>query len=472
VCFGKPTSVGFFFDEEASMSFTIDRERIGWYALVAAVFVVLCALAYKYARPAVPRTITMSTGAAGGAYEAYAKRYAAALAEEGITLKLMPSKGAVENLARLRDANSGVDIALIQNGLADRETTERDGLESLGSLFYEPVLVFYRPQAFAKPVQSLGALRGKRVAIGAEGSGTQVIARSLLSLYVINQNAATLVSEGGDNAARALRDGAIDAAIFVGSINAPIVEALFRDASLRVADLELAETYAKRMPQVSAVTIAPGVVDVAARIPSAAVRTVATTSSLIARDDLHPAVSFLLMRAASKIHGGASALAKTNEFPSFALQQDFPASADAERLLKEGTPLLYRYLPFQVANFVSRAIVFLIPLLALTLPLTDWIPKIIGMRVRAKLFTHYKEMKRVDEAIRLAQSLEELKQAEESLDELDATVGRLSIPNNYSDGQFGIRDHMDLVRVRIERKRDAFAANVARLDRAAGETAP
>jgi hypothetical protein len=172
----------------------------------------------------------------------------------------------------------------------------------------------------------------------------------------------------------------------------------------------------------------------------------------------------LLIRAATKIHGNANALAKTNEFPSFALQQDFPPSADAERLLNEGTPLLYRYLPFNVANFVSRAIVFLIPLLALTLPLTDWIPKIIGMRVKAKLFAHYKEMKRIDEAIRCANSLDELQNASARLDELDATVGRLAIPNNYSDGQFGIRDHMDLVRVRIERKRGALAANLTRRD--------
>jgi hypothetical protein len=203
----------------------------------------------------------------------------------------------------------------------------------------------------------------------------------------------------------------------------------------------------------SAVTLPAGVIDLATTVPAQPVRTVATTSSLIARDDLHPAVAFLLMRAAKRIHGGPDAISKVNEFPTFAYAQDFPPSADAERLLKEGTPFLYRYLPFKFANFFSRAIVFLIPLLAVLISLSDWIPKIIGMRVKNKLFRHYKEMKHVDEAVRMANNETQLQAAAAQLDALDAAVGRLKIPTNYSNDQFSIRDHMDLLRVRIERKR-------------------
>jgi uncharacterized protein len=435
------------------MNVNFDSER-RWIYIAFALFVaLLVALAYKHARPGVPREVVMSTGSAGGAYEAYAQRYAAALAEEGIALKLVPSKGAVENLARLRDPNSKVDIALLQNGLADREKTQTEALESFGSFFYEPAFVFYRPQSFKQAVTTLDQLAGKKTAIGAEGSGTRVIALSLLSLYSLGVGNAALTADGGDSAAKALRDGTVDAAIFVGSVNAPLIESLFKDSTLSVADLTLAETYAKRLPEVAAVTLLPGVIDVPTVIPLQAVRTVATTSSLVARADLHPAVVFLLMNAAKKIHGNASALSKTHEFPSFAMQQDFQASTDAERLLKEGTPFLYRYLPFKVANFLSRAIVFLIPLLALTLPLTDWIPKLIGMRVKSKLYAHYKDMKRVDEAIRNASSTVALDAAATRLDELDVSVSRLKVPTNFSVDQFGIRDHMDLVRVRLERKR-------------------
>ena len=417
------------------------------------------ALAYKYARPAVPKEIVMSTGSAGGAYESFAKRYAAALAEEGIKLTLKPSKGATENLARLLDEKSDVDIALVQNGLMEKEKAEDTSLESLGSFFYEPVLVFYRPQSFKKTVQSFGDLTGKRVAIGPEGSGTRVLATSLLELHKIKAGGATtLLDLGGEDAAQALRNGSTDVAIFVGSAASPLIQSMFRDASLRVADLDYAETYARSLSQVTVVNLPVGVIDVAAGLPAQNIRTVATTSSLVARDDLHPAVTFLLMRAAKRIHGGAGPVAKVNEFPSFAYAQDFPNSGAAERLLKEGTPFLYRYLPFKFANFVSRAIVFLIPLLAVLISLSDWIPKIITMRVKGKLFKHYKEMKAIDEAVRAANTADELNQATTQLDALDAAVGRIKVPTNYSNDQFGIRDHMDLVRVRIERKRETLRA--------------
>lgn len=417
------------------------------------------ALAYKYARPAVPKEIVMSTGSAGGAYESFAKRYAAALAEEGIKLTLKPSKGATENLARLLDEKSDVDIALVQNGLMEKEKAEDTSLESLGSFFYEPVLVFYRPQSFKKTVQSFGDLTGKRVAIGPEGSGTRVLATSLLELHKIKAGGATtLLDLGGEDAAQALRNGSTDVAIFVGSAASPLIQSMFRDASLRVADLDYAETYARSLSQVTVVNLPVGVIDVAAGLPAQNIRTVATTSSLVARDDLHPAVTFLLMRAAKRIHGGAGPVAKVNDFPSFAYAQDFPNSGAAERLLKEGTPFLYRYLPFKFANFVSRAIVFLIPLLAVLISLSDWIPKIITMRVKGKLFKHYKEMKAIDEAVRAANTADELNQATTQLDALDAAVGRIKVPTNYSNDQFGIRDHMDLVRVRIERKRETLRA--------------
>jgi TRAP-type uncharacterized transport system substrate-binding protein len=429
-----------------------------WTTLIGTIVLVGgMALAYKYARPAVPKVVVMSTGSAGGAYESFAKRYALALAEEGITLTLRPSKGATENLSRLLDEDSGVDLALVQNGLIDREKAEETSLESLGSFFYEPALVFYRPQSFTKPVQSLGDLLGKRIAVGPEGSGTRVLATSLLALHDIKAGgASTLLDVGGESAAAALREGKIDVALFVGNANAPLIQSLFRDAGLGVADLDYAETYARRLSQVTAVNLPAGVIDVAAGLPAQSVRTVATTSSLVARDDLHPAVTFLLMRAAKRMHGGAGPIAKVNEFPTFAYSQDFLPSADAERLMKEGTPFLYRYLPFKFANFISRGIVFLIPLLALLISLSDWIPKIIAMRAKNKLFKHYKEMKAIDEAIRSANTSDELNAAATQLDALDAAVGRLKIPVAHSNDQFGVRDHMDLVRVRIERKREAL----------------
>lgn len=243
-------------------------------------------------------------------------------------------------------------------------------------------------------------------------------------------------------------------AFFVGAITSPMLQAMFRDPRLSLADLALAETYSRLRPHLSVVTLSPGVIDVAKMIPATAIRTIAATSSLIIREDLHPSVVFLLMRAAKNIHNPGGALSKANEFPSLALQQDFPVAADAECVAKEGTPFLYRYLPFKVANFASRAVIFLLPLLALILPLTDWLPKLYGMRIRSRLFSHYREMKRIDESVRNAETTAALDRAEQEIDALDAAVGRLAIPNGYSNDQFGIRDDLDLVRTRVQRQRE------------------
>jgi TRAP transporter TAXI family solute receptor len=440
------------------MRISIEKERRWLYVGLAILSLVLLALAYKYARPAVPKVIVMSTGGAGGAYEGYAKRYAAALAEEGITLKLLPSKGAVENLERLRDPKADVDLAFVQNGLIDREQTEDGALESLGSMFYEPVFVFYRPQADLPVVSRIAQLRGRRVAIGAEGSGTRVLALALLRLNGIDASNTTLQPFGADEAARQLREGSLDAVFIVANVSAPVIQSLFRDNSVHMASLELAETYSRRLGFINPILIERGVIDVHNQIPSQTLRTVATTSSLVAREDLHPAIVYLLVRTTKRMHSGAGVIAGPGEFPSFTKQQDFPHSAEAERLHKEGVPFLYRHLPFNVANFLSRAFVFLLPLFAIALSLSDWIPKVIALRVKAKVYRHYKELKRIDRDVAEAQSLPALDQLAKKLAALDETVGLLNIPNNFSNEQFGIRDHMDLVRVRLERRRELLGA--------------
>jgi TRAP transporter TAXI family solute receptor len=440
------------------MAVSLDKEHRWWVLAVVALIVVLMAVAYKFARPGLPSEVVMSTGGSGGAYEAFGKKYAAALAEEGVTLTLKSSNGAVENLARLTDDNAGVDVALVQSGVADRENMQDSRLVSLGSMFYEPLWVFYHPGAFAQPVTSIAQLAGKRIAVGAQGSGTRVLVADVLALHAISAQNATFAELSTQASVDQLHAGTVDAAFVVGAVGAPLVQALFRDATLRVADLALAETYSRLKPNLSVVTLSAGVIDLPTMIPAAPVRTIAATSSLIVRDDLHPAVIFLLMKAAKKLHNPGGALSKTNEFPSIALQQDFPVAAEAERFAKEGVPFLYRYLPFKVANFASRAIIFLVPLLALLLPLTDWLPKLYGMRIKSRLFAHYREMKRIDEQVRNAKTRDELDVAERELDALDAAVGQMAIPNGYSNDQFGIRDDLDLVRTRVQRRRESLAA--------------
>ena len=84
-----------------------------------------------------PHRVVMATGPEGGAYYEAGQRYRAALARENVDLQLVPTQGSIENLAMLHDPHSGVSVALIQGGSVGAE--QKSGLESLGTLFYEPM---------------------------------------------------------------------------------------------------------------------------------------------------------------------------------------------------------------------------------------------------------------------------------------------------------------------------------------------
>ena len=130
------------------------------FVLVPAILVLAATLLFFYflIRPGPPRTIVMTAGSEGGAYLAYAQRYREMLAREGITLKVLPSEGSLENLERLADPGFRVDIGFVQGGAA--KGSDLSGLVSLGALYYEPLWIFHRGEV---PGDRRKLLRGERL---------------------------------------------------------------------------------------------------------------------------------------------------------------------------------------------------------------------------------------------------------------------------------------------------------------------
>ena len=81
--------------------------------------------------------------------------------------------------------------------------TNTQKLVSLGSIGYEPLLVFYRG---TNPITMFSQLQGKRLAIGPEGSGTRSLALTLLQTNGISPGGSTVLDtlEADDAAARLL----------------------------------------------------------------------------------------------------------------------------------------------------------------------------------------------------------------------------------------------------------------------------
>ncbi len=411
-------------------------------------------VAYRVLDPTPPRKVVLATGAAQGAYAAFGERYRQALAAHGIEVELRATQGAAENLQLLRDAGSGVDLAFVQGGAdaslsARRDEDEPDGLVSLGSLFHEPVWLFYREDSAQrlrrKPVlESLSQLPGWRLNIGAPGSGVPNLVRKILEANRIDAAALTLLQEPSTPAVVKLLDGEIDALVFASAPEAPLVQMLLQTPGIRLYDFVQAEAYSRRFTFISPVLLPRGVVDLARDLPPRNVRLIAPTASLVAREGTHPALIQLFVQAARTIHGDAGWFQRKGDFPSTA-NTEWPLAKEAERFYRNGPPFLQRYLPFWIANLADRMWLVLLSLVAILIPLSKVVPPLYEFRVRSRIFRWYAQLRGIEDAVGQRGADELLAE----LDVLDARAERIPVPLSYADELYALRSHIQLVRQRL-----------------------
>ena len=412
-------------------------------------------VAYQFVAPAPPKKITITTGGESGAYYQFANRYAAILARNGITLEVKTSAGSLENLARLK--NDEAQIGFVQGGVVEPtelevEDAENDtGLLSLGSVFYEPVWVFYRGD---KPLTRLTELQGKRIAIGQEGSGVRLLAQQMLSANEI-QPGDHLIPLSGLLAAEELQQGRIDAAFIIAAEKAPVVQVLLRSPGVKVMSFAQAGAYQRRFPFLTKLTFPHGVADLVRDFPPEDIKLLAPTANLIVRDDLHPALQTLMLKVASEVHGKSGFFQDVGEFPAYK-DQMLPLSPEASRYFKSGPPFLQRYLPFWLAVLVDRLIVLLVPIIALLIPLLKIAPAIYTWRVRSKVFRCYGELKFLEDDLKNHYNPAKLNDYRSRLDALDEEAAQLHVPLGFTDLVYTLREHVNLVR-RILDKRETQA---------------
>jgi len=406
------------------------------------------AVAYQFVQPAPPSRIVITTGGEGGAYYQFAQRYAALLARDGVTLEVKASAGSLENLERLKADEA--QIAFVQGGvIAPRDEDQQDdsGLLSLGSMFYEPVWVFYRGD---KVVTRLTELQGKRIAIGQEGSGLRQLAEQLLAANDIHSGE-HLVPLAGLKAAEELQQGRIDAAFIIAAEKAPVVQVLLHSPGVKVMSFAQAAAYQRRFPFLTKLTFPHGVADLVRDFPPDDIKVLAPTANLIVRDDLHPALQTLLLQAASEVHGKSGFFQDAGEFPSYK-DQMLPLSPEAARYFKSGSPFLQRYLPFWLAVLIDRLIVLLVPIVALLIPLLKVAPAIYTWRVRSKVFRIYGELRFLEDDLKHRFEEARLANYRSRLDAIDEEASQLRVPLGFTDLVYTLREHVNLVRNILDKR--------------------
>jgi TRAP-type uncharacterized transport system substrate-binding protein len=427
-----------------------------WLTLTGAGLLVVgaFAVALHFVEPAPPKRLVMSTGAPEGGYHAYAQRYREMLARDEVEVELRPSRGSLENVGRLMEPDSGVDVGFLQGGTSF--AANASDLVSLGGLYYEPLWIFHRGGL----IDDLPGLRGKRIAIGPEYSGVRALALQLLAVNDVVLPPTELVPIGENDAAEALLAGKVDVAMFVAPMESPIVERLLTDTGVRLLSLERAEAYTRRFPYLYRLVLPEGAIDFARNVPRHDVVLVAPTANLLVRSDLHPALAYLLMRAAASLHGDAGMFNRRGEFPS-AKDADFPLSPEARRFYQSGTPFLQRYLPFWAANLVDRLWVMALPVLAVLIPLARILPALYGWRMRARIYRWYGGLKEIELQLEDKLGAEALHEMEARLDSIEQAVNRIPTPLAYSANLYSFRQHIDLVRARVQSRLSALATQRA-----------
>ncbi len=419
--------------------------------LVLAVGLLL--LAYLWLDPNPPKRVTLATGPAQSAYEEFGKRYAKILAADGIEVALLPSQGSAHNLQLLREGKA--DLGFVQGGTSNYSAADAQHLTSLGSLFVEPLWLFYREAAERKTrktekseaLHSLVQLQGLRINLGTEGSGVPSLMGKLLESNRIEPTALTISTLDQTPATVAFLGGELDAIVFASAPESLMVQMLLQTPGVKLMNFSQSEAYSKRFSFLSTARLPQGVVDLARNIPAEDVSLVAPTTSLIARSSTHPALVQLFAQAGNVIHGPAGWFKSAREFPNRD-NSELPISKEAERAIKNDAPLLQRYLPFWVANLVERMWLVMGIIIAVMLPLSRIVPPLYEFRVRSRIFRWYGQLRDIEARIEATGNNQALL---EELNNLEARAEKISVPLSYTDELYALRSNIHLVRKKLQR---------------------
>ncbi|MDR2875663.1 MAG: ABC transporter substrate-binding protein [Methylobacillus sp.] len=419
-------------------------------AVVIAAFATVAVVIVFFIRSAPPTSITISAGPKDGVFDRQAQRYAALLAENGVTLKIVTSAGLYENWQRLKDPKSGVDLAFIQGG-ADAEGAE--DLVSLGSVSHQPILIFYLGE-----LTLLSDLKGKKIAIGPAGSGSNQLALTLLAANGVKPNEAgtELLNLDSDEAVRALQENKI-AAAFIMSESASIanLKTLMRDPEIHLYSFRQVGAYARKYDYLDPLVLPEGTIDLGANLPARDVNLLGPMIELVARDDLHPAISDLILEAAAKVHSRPGIFQQRNEFPAL-VEHSIPISEDAARYYKSGKSFLYRYLPYWLASLLSRVLVVFLPAVLIIVPVVRAVPAILRWRVQIKIYQRYRELLNLERALTEEQDPTKREELRAEFDDLETAVNQMRVKGRFADQLYALRAHIDYVRkVRMREGGDA-----------------
>jgi TRAP-type uncharacterized transport system substrate-binding protein len=448
-----------------------------WIALVL-LTVVMFGVSVWLAGPSPPHKIVFATGQEGGGYDTYGQQYQTRLRKLGLKVELVNTNGSIDNLHRLVDGE--VDVAFVQAGTYRLVDDPQEKLRGLVAVYLEPLWVFYRGSS---PVHALSDLKGRpippavaatitvgllgmpggagpllsystlvtgripTVSIGPEQSGTEAVARRLLKAHGITGKNAQIVNLDTMETEQGLKDGSVDVALIISSYRDPAITELLARQDLQLMSFHRQDiAHSRQFPYLNSVRLGEGLLDLEKDIPRQEKTLLAPAALLVCRQDLHPRVIELILKAARATHSPGSLIDPANRFPTLE-GVDVPIHETAETYMKSGESLLTQLLPYWGVRLVLQMRLLILPLLAIWLPFLKVVPMIYNYRVNRLLNKHYAALRELESTIGQANHPDELRDQIERLEHLRSDMETLSrrVPAPFQRDLYQWRLHVALV---------------------------
>ncbi|CAK0769926.1 conserved hypothetical protein [Gammaproteobacteria bacterium] len=424
--------------------------KYNWWAVVIVLLGFL--ISHHFIKPPPPREITIATGSELGGYHRFGLRLKAALEQKGLRVNIRPSAGTIENIKLLSDSTSLVSVAFGQGGVERFYEGNKEGIRGLGSLFYEPFWIFHRKEI---DVNNLVDLRNMKIAIGKDGSGTQMLSKALLRETHISEDG--WIPVGFNEASAALKKNQIQAMFFVSPVNDPMdpkksnsnLYSLMDDPDLRLFSTRQADAYISRLPHLAMVTLYQGIIDLEKNYPATPVTLLSPLATLFCRDDLNGDIAVLILQTCHELQENGSWLEKANEFPS-RQGVTFPLLPEAKQFYEKGPSFFYKFLPFWVANMVNRLWIMAIPLITLVIPLVKLALPTYRWRISHKISAKYRLLMDIDERVGNGAIANSLETDIAQLIKYENELVNISVPIMFAKDYYLLRTHVRYLRGQLE----------------------
>jgi TRAP-type uncharacterized transport system substrate-binding protein len=427
---------------------TLLRALVAMICLAGAVWLVMA-----YFNPAPPSTITIATGAKGGAYEFFAQQYREKLARAHVKLNIRITDGTAENIRLIEDPKSGVQVAFVVGGASNSQ--EAPGLLSLGRVNYQVFWLFYRG---TETLDHLTQLKGKRIGVGPEG----VVTTHVLDAAGVNSQSATLLPFTGSAAVQALLDGRLDAIFLALASESSVIQPLVRDPNVRLMSVSETNALTRIFPYLVRLVLPQGVFDLERNIPPNDVNLIGTTNAVVVREDLHPEIIDLLAKTLVEVHSGAGIFQRAGEFPT-QTDPEFAVAEGAREFYKNGPSYLNEYLSYWTVSLVKKIIAVILSCAVILVPLFNLVPKLTSWIVRDRMGNLYRQLRIVEADMHAELTGSQLDALQSDVERIEQSANSLGVPIRHSDLFFELKTHINLVRQRLRLHRAALQSEMRKV---------